>query len=77
MSEVKVEYVGGPADGRPGTVPACADGTPPPYRIVYTAEAWDSWLDQRPAVPAGAHRYELDPADQGPPWRYRHTGQVA
>jgi hypothetical protein len=76
MDEVEVEYVGGPADGRPGKVPAAAGGEPPLARVVHTSEAWDSWLDPRPAVPAQAHRYTRDPDVPGPPWRYHHRGLI-
>lgn len=76
MNEVDVEYVGGPADGRPDKVLAAPGGEPPLARIVHTPEAWDSYLDPGPAVPAEAHRYTRDPDVPGPPWRYYHSGQI-
>jgi len=66
MSEVTVEFVGGPLDGTVRSVPATADGRPP-GRFAVAAGAGGGV--------AGKHDYRVSSDPQaGDPWRYEYNG---
>ena len=65
MSEVAVEFVGGPLDGTTRSVNAAPDGRPPARFAV----------DAGAAGAPGRHDYRVvaDPSDNHP-WRYEYRG---
>ncbi len=83
MEHVKVEYAGGPVDGRQEMLPVGPDGAPPPDRLVTTdplPERWDNVHAPTPAVPPQAHRYVREIAVRARDvtvWLYRHRGALA
>ena len=67
MSEVTVEFVGGPLDGTVRSVRATRDGRPPGRFAMDAAVG--------AAAASGKHDYRVgaDPQD-GQPWRYEYLG---
>lgn len=73
----KVEYFGGPLDGRRATAMVGDDNRPSPLRIL-PVNQWQSALDdETPAVPED-HRYRRagDDPDRTGIWRYTWSGPL-
>jgi hypothetical protein len=69
----EVEFSGGPADGKRLVVQADEDGSPAP---IFKTPGIPAEVFSADEPPPELYRLDVNPADDGPLWLYRHLGSA-